>query len=388
MLCYIRVICTHMQDIRHAAWIASCVHVLLPALLFISATGCASRSIPEYESVDLGESDGLTKTVGLTKAEYTSGDEPDSPASDLPGMEPVPGRSVATTVSGRSETATIPRRSATTTKEITIQPDCLLQIKVKDDHSLDGNYPVNELGAVELGYVGPVILYNMTARNAAQKIKEILDGRYFRDAVVAVRIMRASYDKIQVSGAVNKPGLIRIGAGDVISLNDALLRAGGVKASAKGAKVRIVRGGLLSALASVLQGEEYPLVQDSEKPIVAAVSLRNNDIAYVFSTEAEASVEVGDKEVLVLGEVSKPGIYRFSGMEPCTMLHLMLKMGGLPPYANQKTVKVIRRNGEGSEEEEFSVNVEQILERGDPQDDFPLQNGDRVLVAARRLILF
>jgi protein involved in polysaccharide export with SLBB domain len=371
MLCCTQVYCTQMHDVRHAAWIVSCVRVLLAALLFMYATGCVSRSDLQYESSDVED--------GQTAKQYTSGgDEPESPAGRLPAIQPISGKS-ETANSGKSETAN---------NGITIQPDCLVQIKVKDDPSLDGNYPVNDIGAVELGYVGPVILYNMTAKGAAQKIKEILDGRYFRNAFVEVLIKRASYDKIQVSGAVNKPGLIRIGAGDTISLNDALLRAGGVKASAIGAKVRIVRAGLLSALPTALEGEEYPLINDPKKPTVAVVFLRNNDIAYVFSTEAEAAVEVGDKEILVLGEVSKQGNYRFSGTEPCTMMNLILnKMNGLPPYANQKAVKVVRRNGDGSEEE-FKVNVEQILERGDPQDDFPLQNGDRVLVPARRLSLF
>lgn len=118
-----------------------------------------------------------------------------------------------------------------------------------------------------------------------------------------------------------------------------------------------------------------------------AVFLRNNDVAYVFSSEEDASVEVGEKEIQVFGEVNKPGVYRFSALEPCTMMHLVWKMGGLPPYANQKAVKVIRRDKDGGEEE-FKVNVEDIMERGDPEKDFSLQNGDRVVVPARRLQLF
>jgi protein involved in polysaccharide export with SLBB domain len=268
-----------------------------------------------------------------------------------------------------------------------IQPDCLVQIKVRDDPTLDGNYSVNEIGAVEFGYVGPVILDNMTDKLAARKIKEVLDARYFRDATVEVRISRASYDKIQVGGAVNKAGLIRIGAGDSISLNDALLRAGGLKSAAKGAKLRIVRGGLLNAVAATMDGEEYSLVSEHGQPSVPEVLLRNNDLAYVFSSDAEAVAEVGEKEILVLGEVTKAGVYRFSMLEPCTIMHLVLKMNGLSEYANKKAVRVIRKTKEG-DEEEFKVNVEGILEQGDPEKDFSLENGDRVIVPARRLSIF
>lgn len=295
-------------------------------------------------------------------------DEPERPTSKLPP----------------SQSAT---KAAAAPGELTIQPDCMVQVKVQEDPKLDGDYPVTEIGAIEFGYVGGVILYNLTEKGAAQKIEGVLEGRYFKDATVEVKIIRASWDKVQVSGAVNKPGTIRIGAGDQISLNDALLRAGGLKPSAKGAKVRIVRNGLLDAVAATLDGEEYLLVADDGKPTVPSVNLRNNDVVYIFSSDAEAMVEMGEKEVLVLGEVSKPGVYKFSGAEPCSIMHLVLKMGGLPAYADQKNVKVVRRDKEGGEEE-FKVNAQRILEGGNPDDDFPLENGDRVLVPSRRLSLF
>jgi len=317
----------------------------------------------------------------------TGRDAPESPATRLPSVNALTKSQLALPNQIQTAQTMVMVQTVSSNGVITIQPDCLVQIKVKDDPALDGNYSVNEIGAVELGYVGPVILDNMTDALAAHKIKEVLDARYFRDATVEVRISRASYDKVQVGGAVNKPGLIRIGAGDTISLNDALLRAGGLKPSAKGATVRIVRGGLLSAVAATLKGEEYPLVPGDGQPSVPTVFLRNNDMAYVFSSDAEASVDVGEKEILVLGEVSRPGIYRFSMLEPCTMMHLILKMNGLPEYAKKNAVRVIRKNKDGGEEE-FTVDVEKILEEGDPEKNFSLENGDRVIVPARRLSIF
>ncbi|MBN2301039.1 MAG: SLBB domain-containing protein, partial [Lentisphaerae bacterium] len=206
-------------------------------------------------------------------------------------------------------------------------------------------------------------------------------------ATVSVRIVRASYDKVQVSGAVNRPGLIRIGAGDKISLNDALLRAGGLRPSAQGAKVRIVKDGLLSAVALSLQGEEYSLVTDEGLPIVPDVSLDNNDVAFVFASQRQAPDVVGEKEVTVLGEVRKSGIYRFSGSEACTMMHLMFKMGGLPPYANKKVVE-IHRQDENGVESVLKINVEDLLETGNPAQDVPLENGDRIVVRRRKIHLF
>ena len=344
--------------------------VLAAALL----NGCSSPAVIVSKTT-VKRSDSHQADI-TDKAEYakpttrTGGDAPDAPISRIPSMQ------------------TFARTEVTNNNSaITIQPDCLVNVKVNDDPTLDGNYPVNEIGAIELGYAGPVILINMSDKTAARKIKDALDGRYFRDATVQVRILRASYDKVEIGGSVNKPGLIRIGAGDSISLNDALLRAGGLKPSAKGAKIKIVRSGLLSAVAATLKGEEYQLMDEEGKASIPNVYLKNNDMAYVFSSDTEVPAEFGEKDILVLGEVSKPGVYRFSTLEPCSMMHLMFKMNGLPQYANKKAIKVVRQDKEAGETE-FTINIEKIMERGDPKDDFALENGDRVIVPARRLQLF
>lgn len=270
---------------------------------------------------------------------------------------------------------------------LTIQPDALIQVTVQEDPGLGGSYIVNELGAIDLGYIGPVFLYNHTEHKAAEKIREVLLGRDFRQATVRVRILRASYDKIRVTGAVNRPGIIRLGAGDSISLNDALLRAGGLRQAVRGAQVRVVRDGLLSAVAASMEGDVYPLVNERGEPAVPDVRLRNNDLVTVFSRAQEAAVELGEKQVIVLGEVRRPGVYSFAPGEPCTMLHLLFKMGGLPQYANRRAVEIIRQDSDGREIT-ITVDADRILRYGDPADDVPLENGDRIRVPARRLSLF
>lgn len=326
--------------------------------------GCASRHdlVLARLLMDL-ERETPARTTG-----YAGPDSPEDPGSSLP---PAPVGDTA----GKGT--------------ITIQPDSLLQISVEEDHNLDGSYTVNEIGAVSVGYIGPVILYGMTEKQAEQKIKTVLENRYFRKgkANVTVKIQRPSYDKVKVVGAVNKPGLIMIGAGDVISLNDALRRAGGLRVSARGAKIKVVRDGLLTPLVDILEGKEYSMIAADGKPMVPLVTLRNNDVVYVFSSQTKMSTEVGEKTVLVLGEVRREGYYTFSGAEPCTIMHLILKMGGLPTYANRKAIRILRRDEKGNEEE-IKVDATEILDDGNPDDDVPLENGDRIIVPARRISLF
>ncbi len=275
--------------------------------------------------------------------------------------------------------------------EITIQPDCLVQISVAEDPALNGSYPVNEIGAVKLGYVGPVILYNKSESQAAEKIRDILTSRHFRNATVQVRIIRASYDKVRVDGEVIRPGLIKIGAGDTISLNDALLRVGGMKPAAKGAKIKVVRSGLTRATALAEEGEVYPLSDAAGSPMVPDIVLHNNDVAYVFIPMGDSDVAVaggGSRSIVVLGELQQPGVYSFKSGRPCTMMHLMFRVAGqMTPFANKKSVLVIRKNEKGWDEE-TRINVTRLMEDGDPAADYPLMDGDRVIIPKRRVTLF
>lgn len=271
---------------------------------------------------------------------------------------------------------------------LTIQPDCIVQISVAEDPSLNGSYPVNDIGAVDIGYIGPVILYNKTEAEAADKIQEVLLNRDFLTASVKVRILKASYGKVKVTGSVRQPGLIKVGAGDTISMNDALLRVGGLGPSAWGGRVRVYRGGLLSAVPEAGQYEEYSLVTEGGQPCVPDVNLGNNDVASIMPPAAASGVEdrgqpLGEKDILVLGEVSKPGFYRFEGSEPCTVLHLMFRIGTLPKFANSKAIRVIRRDESGIENE-IVVDASRILAEGSPEDDVPLENGDRVVVPEKK----
>lgn len=281
----------------------------------------------------------------------------------------------------------LPARGATQ-QEIRIQPDCLLQISVAEDPSLNGSYPVNEIGAVDLGYIGPIILFNKTEKEAAQKITEVLLNRDFRAATTKVRIVRASYGQIKVTGAVRQPGLIKVGASDTISLNDALLRVGGLSPNAWGGRVTVYRGGMLSAAPDPKTADEFALAGADGQPSVPDISLGANDLAVIAppSSRVEGQpVSVGEKQVLVLGEVTKPGFYRFEGADACTMMNLIFRLGDFPAFANTKAVKVVRRDEAGSESE-FTVNAEKLMKEGRPEDDFVLENGDRIIVPARRFM--
>jgi len=345
---------------------------LISAVCLLSMTGGCART-PPAAPVDWDAFMEQLRTERATAAEERQ-NAPDAPVGDLP---PAPDETDAQLIKAG---------------DVTIQPDSVLQVTVREDSGLDGSYQVNEISAIQLGYVGPVFLHNMTESQAAEKIKEVLESRFFNQATVSVRILRASYDKVALQGRVSEPGIIKIGSGDRISLNDALLRVGNVTASIKSARVRIVRGGLLRAVSASEPGEIYSLVDDEGNPDVPDVHLWNNDIAFVYASAGTgdapaAMAEKADKDILVLGEVKRQGMYRFADGSPATMMHLIFKMGGFPAYADTKGIRIIRRD-EAGRENELVVDASQILKDGDPDKDITLEHGDRVIVPARRMSWF
>jgi len=352
------------------------VRILLLCAVLLMPAGCARRSEPGLR--DAGARSEIDWDVFMAemragRARKQAGvHDPDTPVGEL---------------------SALPDDDNALAGVVTIQPDSVVQVTVREDSKLDGSYQVNQLSAIQLGYVGPVFLHNMTEDQAADKIKEVLENRFFNQATVSVRILRPSYDTVAVRGRVSRPGVIQIGSGDRISLNDALLRAGNVTAPIRDAHVRVVRGGLRSAVAGSLPGEVYALTDEEGRPRVPDVWLWNNDVVLLFVRAPHQVDEPAEGEpretleVLVLGEVRRQGIYRFTDPARATMLHLALQMGDFPAYANTRAIRVIRTDGDGREHE-YRVNASEILAEGNPDLDFALENGDRIIVPARRMSLF
>jgi len=324
-------------------------------------SGCASNDDRVLARLVAEELRQNSKTVAVQ-----SSDGPSSPAGQT-GAE-APAEPLA------------PMRALT---KLTVQPESVIEISVAEDTTLGGTYEVNGSSAISFGYVGMVFLPNMTEEQAAASIKHTLEERGFRSATVQVRIIKASYDMVRITGAVTQPSDLKIGPGSSILMREALRRAGTLKTQTKGAKVKIVRGGLRNPIGLEADGEEYSLVGPDGKASIPEVSLHGTDWAHVFPGDEGTVVGLGEKEILVLGEVSQPGMIRFANSEACTMMRLLFKIS-LSRWADTRNVLVVRKGPEGTEEK-INVDVRRILQYGDPNDDIGLENGDRVIVKERRI---
>ncbi len=271
----------------------------------------------------------------------------------------------------------------------TIQPETVLWVSVEEDPSLNGRYLVNNASAIDFGYVGLVFLSDMTVEKAEAAIRTALEGRYLNRATVSVKIAKASYDQVEVLGAVDMPGEIKIGAGSSIVLNDALRRAGGLRGNRDNARVKIVRGGMRTPFGPAAAGEVYVLSSADGQLQIPEIYLRNNDLAYVFTYETTqpGATSGGGKRVLLLGEVPRRGVVEFAENEPCTLMYLLFKIGGLPRFARSDRIQVVRTAKDGHETT-FLINGDALMSQGDPRHDVLLETGDRVIVPARKFAFF
>lgn len=279
----------------------------------------------------------------------------------------------------------------------TIQPDSVLWVSVTEDPSLNGRYMVNDASAIDFGYVGLVFLSDMTVEQAQSELERVLEGRYLKNATVSVKLAKASYDRVGIQGAVEMPGDIKIGPGATIALSEALRRAGGLRGNRENSRVKIIRGGLKTPFGPAAEGDVYSLVTQDGQLKVPDVFLRNDDMAYVFSPSTEVvqgqargggvTTGAGGKRVVLLGEVPRRGVVEFSENEPCTLMYLLFKIGGLPRFAKADKITVVRRNKDGTEKS-FLVDGEKLLNNGKPEDDLVLETGDRIVVPARKISFF
>jgi polysaccharide biosynthesis/export protein len=123
-----------------------------------------------------------------------------------------------------------------------------------------------------------------------------------------------------------------------------------------------------------------PLVNEVQvvglTPIQVRSLLEGKYKEFIASPFVSVRVEnITSAEILLLGQVTKPGAYPLNGNE--TILQLLTRAGGPTPFADRDDIKVMRR--EGNRVTEYIVDYDAIL-AGDLKQDILLRPGDRIIV--------
>lgn len=87
--------------------------------------------------------------------------------------------------------------------------------------------------------------------------------------------------------------------------------------------------------------------------------------------------------IYLVGAVRAPGPQDISSDEILTVSKAILRAGGFTDFANEKKVKITRAGDTGDGKKTILVDVSRILEKGEIENDVPLQPGDLIFVPER-----
>ena len=134
----------------------------------------------------------------------------------------------------------------------------------------------------------------------------------------------------------------------------------------------------------------YPVVGRTCKELARALKVEFEK-EYYYQATVIVAVDVMTKsrgKVYLVGPVRSPGPQDVPSDEVLTLSKAILRAGGFTDYADKRNVKVTRKGATaGSREQTFTVNVENILEKGKRESDLPLQADDLIYIP-ERLIRF
>ena len=247
------------------------------------------------------------------------------------------------------------------TDDYKIGPGDLLDVSVYEAADLSDTVRVNTNGMVTYPLLGEVELGGLTAREAEQRLEELIEAKYVKDPHITVFVKEYRSKQVAVIGAVNKPGNYELlGKGRLL---DALALAGGLKPDA----------GRLAYVAH--QGQDGQVEIDLDQLLVKGDPQLNLPISMgdtIFVPEAGT--------FYVNGAFKKPGSFRLT--DNVTVSQAVQIAGGLSTGAQASDAKLIRYKD--GQREVISVDLDAVEEGA--QKDIALQDQDVLYVGKNPII--
>jgi len=238
----------------------------------------------------------------------------------------------------------------------------VVDIKVLQDSNLNTKTTIGDDGKLTMPLLGKVDVAGMTATQAEQHIKSLLESKYMTKAEVVLQVLEYGNKPISVIGAVVHPGTI--GASGNITLLQAITQAGGL-ASGYGKSLYVLR--------TASNGLTERIDIDIEDLMVNG----NPDLNLPLTPNDVINVPVDTQlTIYVLGEVMHPGTVQFRRSQTPTLLQALAGAGGPTDRASNKVV--IKRMFNGKDQT-IPVNYKSILSGG--RNDVPLMDNDTIYIS-------
>ncbi len=223
-----------------------------------------------------------------------------------------------------------------------------IRLSVYGQPDLTTEAQIGAEGFVEIPLVGRVLLGGRTATQAAQTIaQEFEQGNYLKHPQVNILVTEYRSQTVSILGKVNHPG--RLVLQGPTSLTEALAWAGGI-ASDGSERLILIRTD--SKGHQVRSEFDLQKLLNSEAERSQVVWLAGGDTLYV---------PVSGRFYLS-GEVRNPGIYPLD--RPLNVMQALGVGGGLTPRASERSVKLFRKQADGTVRES-RAKPEDVIADGD-----------------------
>lgn len=243
-----------------------------------------------------------------------------------------------------------------------LSPSDELEIKITGEDDLAGTYKIDNAGNIAFPILGKVKIDGLTISQTEEKMQKLLEKDYFKTKVnVSAQVKKFHKMKAVIAGEVNKPGAYEFEEGRNMSLVELITFAGGPteKACMNAATVIRAEANGKTTILKVMAGD---IMEAREKDIIL---------------EPGDRVNIPSANVIVMGEVAKPGTYNFGDASKMTLLGAISQAGGFTRIAATNSVKIIRIDSLGNKHS-IRVNVNSIY--SGKEKDVLLEPNDIIVV--------
>jgi polysaccharide export outer membrane protein len=261
----------------------------------------------------------------------------------------------------------------------------LVRVTMREDPEVRYEGEVSAAGSVPVPYLGEFRLAGLGQEAAAQQLSAALTKDLYQSATVTVALVRKAPGKVYVYGAVRKPGVIPIPETGGLTILQLVSQVDGVTNWAAPEDAYVLRR--VASAAEAPQRLPVNLRRIFANPTPETnLRLEPNDALFVpgISGSEEQILTSDAAEVIVVGEVNRPGMVSFAPGEQRTFMRAIFKAGGFSKFAKNRAVRLIRY-GKGSERTEKTVDGAAIIDEGFLDQDLELLPGDMLIVPQKMI---
>jgi polysaccharide export outer membrane protein len=138
-----------------------------------------------------------------------------------------------------------------------------VSLAILEDRDPPWNRVVTDSGELDIPYIGRVAAADKTCKELAGELKVMLEKELYKHATVVLALDEANklWGRIYVYGAVKKQGRIEVQMQENITASKAILEAEGFGDFANKKRVKVIRGGSLTAPKKTIELNMYDILE-------------------------------------------------------------------------------------------------------------------------------